>query len=417
MAARHLPAEAAPAAPGAGSQRIRQRPSTPADIAARAGVSESTVFRVLKGSALVAEATRQRIQSIMVELDYLPSEVRRRRGVRRTATIGDVAARAGVGEATVSRVLNGSEMVRQGTRERVQEVIDELHYRPSLMARGLSQGRTTTLGVIAPFFFRASAVERLRGVVAEFTAAGYDTVLYNVSTPEQVREQFENVVGGRAEGILVISVPPPRHAMERLMGSGTPLVLVDVRFAGVSHVYIDNVEGGRLATRHLLELGHRRIGFIGDFSENPFGFTSSADRCAGFRDMMGQAGLDVPPGYIREAPHSREAAALCASDLLALPGPPTAIFAGSDTQALGVLEAAARAGVDVPGQLSVIGFDDIEVAAHARLTTIRQPLEYSGARGAELLLRQNDGWRPQQPLVEEMPVELVVRGTTAAPPR
>jgi DNA-binding LacI/PurR family transcriptional regulator len=131
---------------------------------------------------------------------------------------------------------------------------------------------------------------------------------------------------------------------------------------------------------------------------------------------MRQAGREVAADYVKEGEHSRDLAARLASELLAQPKPPTAIFAASDTQAFGVLEAAARAGVDVPGQLSVIGFDDIEMAAYLGLTTIRQQLEYSGARGAQLLLELNDGWQPQEALVEKLPVELVVRRTTAVSP-
>jgi DNA-binding LacI/PurR family transcriptional regulator len=389
------------------------RPSTIADVAAGAGVSESTVSRVLKDSSLVNDITRQRVQSAIAKLDYHPSQTTSGRGARRLATIADVAARAGVGEATVSRVVNGSALVREVTRKRVQAAIEELDYRPSAMAQGLSRGRAMTFGVIAPFFIRPSAAERLRGAEAGFTAAGYDTVLYNISTPEQVREQFENVAGGRADGILVMSVPPPRRAMERLLGTGTPIVLVDVRYPGVSCVYTDDVEGGHLATRHLLELGHRRIAFVGDFSENPYGFTSSAHRCAGFRQTMRQSGLDVPADYVKEGEHSRDAAVHLASELLALPEPPTAIFAASDTQALGVLEAAGRAGVDVPGRLSVIGFDDIEVARYVGLTTVHQPLEYSGARGAKLLLDLENGLSPKKPPVEKLLLELIVRRTTA----
>jgi LacI family transcriptional regulator len=330
------------------------------------------------------------------------------------ATISDVAARAGVGEATVSRVLNGSALVREATRKKVQAAIEELDYRPSPIARGLSRGRAMTLGVIAPFFVRPSAVERLRGAESAFTAAGYDTVLYNVSTPDQVQEQFENVAGGRADGILVISVPPPPREMERLVDSRIPMVLVDLRFAGLSQVYTDDVEGGRVATQHLLELGHRRIGFVGDFSDNPFGFTSSAHRCQGFRETMGGAGLDVPPLYVKEGDHNRDVAVRLASELLRLENPPTAIFAASDTQAFGVLEAAVAAGVEVPRQLSVVGFDDIEVAAYVGLTTVRQPLRYSGSRGAGMLVEIAEGESRPVPKAEKLRLDLVVRRTTAS---
>jgi LacI family transcriptional regulator len=390
-----------------------QNPSLAA-VAARAGVSESTVSRVLQGSGLVREATRQRVEAAIAELDFRPVDPGGRRGSRRLATMADVAARAGVGVATVSRVVNGSGLVHEATRERVQSAIEELDYRPNHIARSLSRGQAMTLGVIIPFFVRPSAVERLRGAEARFTAAGYDTVLYNVSAPGQICEQFANVAGGRTDGILVVSVPPPRQLMRRLLQT-TPAVLVDVRYPGLSQVYSDDVEGGALATRHLLELGHRRIAFVGDLTDDRYGFTSSAHRRAGFEETMRRQGLDVPPDYVKEGEHAREVALNLASELLSLPEPPTAIFAASDTQALGVLEAAAQSGVDVPGELSVVGFDDIEVAPYVGLTTVRQPLEYSGARGAQLLLELLAGEHPRRPVVEKLSLELVVRRTTAPP--
>jgi DNA-binding LacI/PurR family transcriptional regulator len=394
----------------------RRSAATISAVALRADVSESTVSRVLKGSPLVGELTRRRVQAAISELNYRPGSQAATRSIHRQATISDVAARAGVGEATVSRVLNRSTLVREVTRQRVQAAIEHLDYRPSPIARGLSRGRAMTLGVLAPFFVRPSSVERLRGAEAAFTAAGYDTILYNISAPEQISEQFENVARGRADGVMIISVPPPSRALERLIASGKPVVLVDVCAPGVSQVYTDDVEGGQLATGHLLELGHRRIAFVGDFSENPYGFTSSAFRYSGFKQAMGEAGYKVPAAYVKEGVHSRDAALRLASELLALREPPTAIFAASDTQAFGVLGAAVQAGVEVPDGVSVIGFDDVEVAGYVGLSTIRQPLEYSGARGAQLLLDFTQSGQVREPIVEKLRLELVVRRTTAPPP-
>jgi LacI family transcriptional regulator len=376
-----------------------------------------TALRVVKGSDRVSDATRQRVLASAAELDYQPIKGARLQGAGRYATIADVAGLAEVSQATVSRVLNGSALVHEATRRRVQASIAELDYHPSPIARGLSRGRAMTLGVIVPFFVRPSSVERLRGAEARFTAAGYDTVLYNVSTPDQIGDQFGNVVGGRTDGVLVISVPPPRIQVDRLLGSGTPVVLVDVRHPGVSQIYTDDVEGGRLAARHLLKLGHRRIAFVGDVSENRYGFTSSAYRHAGFQAVMRKKGLEVPPQYIKEGEPGRDVAVGLAFELLALPEPPTAIFAASDTRAFGVLEAAVQAGVDVPGQLSVIGFDDVEAASYLGLTTVRQQLELSGSWGAQRLLELTDGWGPQHPVVEKLSLELVERRTTAEPAR
>jgi DNA-binding LacI/PurR family transcriptional regulator len=174
-------------------------------------------------------------------------------------------------------------------------------------------------------------------------------------------------------------------------------------------VSIDDVEGGRMAVEHLVGLGHRRIGFIGDDEDNPFGFTSSARRRLGAETAAAAAGAEL---LVRRGPHGGQQARRMAAELLALDEPPTAVFAGSDRQALGVLEAAADAGLDVPADLSVVGFDDVEVARYAGLTTVAQPLEESGERGAKLLLGTLEGVPGG---AERLSLRLIVRRTTAAP--
>ncbi len=177
---------------------------------------------------------------------------------------------------------------------------------------------------------------------------------------------------------------------------------------------IDDVEGGRLAARHLLEAGHRRVAFVGDREENAFGFGSSQRRLEGLREVLsGAAGL--PAELVRRGPHGRAAARAMTAELLALPDPPTAVFAASDVQALGVLDAAADARRPVPGALSVIGFDDIDLADAAGLTTVRQPLRESGRAGARLLLGSVGDAEP--PHIELPAVALVRRRTVGRPRR
>ena len=330
-------------------------------------------------------------------------------------TIADVAAAAGVGAGTVSRVLNNSPRVKAETRAKVLAAIDQLDYRPSPLARGLSRGRPQTLGVIVPFFTHASAVERLRGVVAALDGSRYDLVLFNVESPAHRDEHFASLTRrDRADGLLVASLPAPNGSLERLADAGVPVVLLDARGKGVPAVVTDDVEGGRIATRHLLALGHERIAFIGDEPDNPFGFTSSRDRERGYVEAMATGGVDVWPGYICHGPHVRSVARRLTEELLALQRPPTAIFAASDAQALGVLEAVRGAGRRVPDDLSVVGFDDIEVSGYAGLTTVQQPLYESGFRATSLLLEALDTG-PLAPIEHELPLELIVRETTGAP--
>jgi LacI family transcriptional regulator len=331
-------------------------------------------------------------------------------------TIADVAAHAGVGAGTVSRVLNESPRVSERTRARVLAAIELLDYRPNPLARGLSRGRCQTLGVVVPFFTHASAVERLRGVAAALDGSRYDLVLFNVESPLHRDEHFATLTRrDRADGLLIMSLPPPAHSLARLAEAGVPMVLLDAQGAGVPAVVTDDVEGGRIATHHLLALGHERIAFIGDDPDNPLGFTAGSSREAGYRETMADAGVTIPAGYVCHGPHVRSLARRLTERLLARRDRPTAVFASSDTQALGVLEAARASGIDVPGEVSVVGFDDVEVSSYAGLTTVRQPLFESGRLGAQILLDALEDEHPPAARVHQLPLDLVERSTTAPP--
>lgn len=330
-------------------------------------------------------------------------------------TIADVAARAGVGVATVSRVFNGHTNVAAPTRARVLAAIRELNYRPSSVARNLSLRRTFVIGVVVPFFTNPSAVERLRGIVSGLEASPYDLALFDVESPDRQRRAFDTFGrGDRADGLIVVSLVPPDLELLRLAAAQIPCVLVDAPHPDLPTVLSDDVAGGELATRYLLELGHRRIAFIGDNPPDRFRFHSSRDRTKGYVDALERAGVSPRPDYVREGTQSRHVARSIAQELLRLPEPPTAIFAASDTQALGVLEAAQALRVRIPDELSVVGFDDVEAASYMGLTTVRQPLFESGRRGAELLLQALAG-KPLAVRSETLPLELVVRRTTGPP--
>ncbi len=332
-----------------------------------------------------------------------------------SATIRDVAERAGVGLATVSRVVNNSPLVSPATRQRVLNVIAELRYTPHQAARSLSLGKTLTVTTIAPFFTRPSVVERLRGVEANLADSGYQLIVCNVETVERRDICLRDLPRKeRSDGVLIISLAPHPEEVTALQQPGVAVVLIDTYVAGMTCVFIDDQQGGYIATRHLLDLGHERIAYISDPLTDPFNFTSSRDRYAGYRQALTDAGMPFCESYHRSGMHGRYEARRLATELLSLDRAPTAIFAASDTQALGVLEAAHDIHLRVPDDLSVIGYDDIEIAEYLGLTTIRQPLFETGARGVELLLERL-GNLDTDPVSERMPVELVIRRTTAAP--
>jgi DNA-binding LacI/PurR family transcriptional regulator len=332
------------------------------------------------------------------------------------ATIADVAARAGVGVATVSRVMNGSANVRPATRDRVLDAVRALNYRPSSIARSLSLQRTNVVAALLPWFTNPSAVQRVRGIVEGLSRSGYDLMVFDIESEDRQRRAFELFDrGDRADGLLVVSTLPDESHVERLQAARIPCILVDAVHPALPSIAVDDVAGGDIATRHLVELGHRRIALIGD-TPPEFRFDWSRDRTRGYERALQAAGIDLRPEYVREGTRLLHVARAIATELLSLPERPTAIFAASDTQALGTLEAARALSIRVPEDLSVVGFDDIEVASYVGLTTVRQPLLESGRRGAELLLRALGG-RPVDLRTELLPLELVVRSTTGPAPR
>ena len=203
------------------------------------------------------------------------------------ATIADVATRAGVGVATVSRVLNGHANVRQTTRARVLDAIEALNYRPSPLARNLSLRRTHVIGVVVPFFTSPSAVERVRGVASALARTPYDLMLFDIESEDRREHAFQLFDrGDRSDGLLVVSLIPPDDEVERLRSARLPVVLVDAPHPAFPSIVVDDVYGGELATTHLIELGHQRIAFVGDKSPDPFRFATSLDRTRGYENRQ-----------------------------------------------------------------------------------------------------------------------------------
>jgi LacI family transcriptional regulator len=335
-----------------------------------------------------------------------------------TATIRDVARKAGVSVATVSRVINESGPVNELTKGRVLEAVDALAFTPSPAARRLSLGRTLTVSVVVSFLTRPQAAERLRGVDAVLSDSEFDLVIYNVESPEKGDKYLRELpLAKRTDGLIVISLPPSPGDIASLVSAAVPVVVIDVHssaLGGLPRVVGDDVAGGELAARHLLGLGHKRIAFVGDEFESPFGFTSGRDRFAGFERALAQRGVPLRPDFVALGAHGRYEARELGHRLLTAPEPPTAIFAASDTQALGVLSAARELSLDVPGDVSVVGYDDIEAADYVGLTTVRQQLFESGRAGAELLLNEIEG-RSAVPASIELEPSIVIRATSAPP--
>ncbi len=326
-------------------------------------------------------------------------------------TVYDVATQAGVSISTVSRVLNAPEKVKPATRERVMAVIDALGFVPKAEAVARSRREHGRIGVLAPFLTYPSFVQRLRGVTTALSDSPYELIIYYVDSLARLEGHIASLsVTRRLDGLILMGLSLSEAAAERLQRAGIETLPIEFPCHGFSSVEIDNEAGGRLAAEHLLAQGHRRLGFVGDTDLPDFAIRNSERRLAGYRAAIEEAGLTLPDEYIGLAPHGLETARQQGHRLLSLAEPPTAIFAQSDTQAVGVLRAARERGLTVPGDLAVVGFDDVEVAEYVGLTTVRQPLEESGRVAVELLLaRLADPTRPPQRV--QLPLTLIRRET------
>jgi LacI family transcriptional regulator len=331
-------------------------------------------------------------------------------------TVYDVAKLAGVGIGTVSRVLNNSSRVSPETQEKVLSAIRELGFRRSKAARQLSTGiQHRNIGAIMPFITHPSFVERLRGMQMALNDHdnNFNLVLYSVSEPDRHHEQLLAIVEqGAVDGLLITTLNLSEEQRDLLSQSGIPFVtLSDAGTQELNCISPDNVYGGYLATQHLLELGHRRIAYVGDEFSSSYGFPTSELRYNGYLSALKEYNIPYHPEYVRLGEHGEETAHRLTEELLALSEPPSAIFAMSDIQAIGCILAIGEAGWRVPDDISVIGFDDVQLSRFMRLTTIRQHLEQSGYLGMQLLLDMLTN--PEKLVARSLPpLELVLRDTT-----
>jgi DNA-binding LacI/PurR family transcriptional regulator len=272
--------------------------------------------------------------------------------------------------------------------------------------------QTGRIGVITPFFTAPSFVQRLRGIASALSKENYELVIYTVDSATHLESYFASLpLTGNLDGLIIMSLPVSDANVSRLMMHNLQTVLIEYPHRELNSVVIDDVEGGRMAVEHLVKKGHRQIAFLGDTDLPEYAIHPVSLRLTGFRQAMDAAGLPVPEDFVRLAPYTQEQTRLTASKLLNLPKPPTAIFAATDFQALGVLKAARQLKFRVPEQLAVMGFDDLDMAEYADLTTIRQHLDESGRLAVELLVStiKNPG-RPVRYV--NLPLQLIERLTT-----
>jgi len=329
----------------------------------------------------------------------------------------DVARHAGVSAGTVSRVLSGTPTVSPALVEAVEKAIAELGYRPNKLARGLRRQQTQTLGFVVPDITNPFFAELALSVEVAAAARGYNLFLGNSrNSTESEWEYLQNLLDHQVDGLVVVPAEETRGLP--LSVRTTPVVVLDREIPGqeLDYVGVDHQEGAREMVRYLADLGHQIIACIA----GPEGLGVGEQRYAGYAEvaapLIEKAGLR-PDAYVARGPFSFEAGVEAARSLLSLEPRPTAVFAGNDQQAIGVIRHCQSVGLTVPRDLSVAGFDDIPLASLVtpRLTTVRQPIDLIGARAVEYILGHDTPERG--PLTARLRTHLEVRDSCAPPPR
>jgi LacI family repressor for deo operon, udp, cdd, tsx, nupC, and nupG len=331
--------------------------------------------------------------------------------------IKDIAERAGVSVATVSRALADSALVTAQTRQRVLDLARELNYRPNVSARNLRTRKSMSVLLVVRDVGNPFYLDILKGVEATAREAGYSVLMGNTENdPARETEYFNMLRDGHADGMILMTGKLPPAGGGRLGGwNHLPVVvaLEMIEGSGLPHVQVDNVAAARGAVEHLIALGHRRIAHISGPVPEPM----SVCRRQGYRLAMGEAGLAIPDGYEVRGDFLLESGEQCCRSLFVLAEPPTALFVANDEMAYGAVHELRRMGRDVPGDVSIVGFDDLYLskAFYPALTTVSQPRAEIGRTAMGLLLAILSGGsvHRSEPLV--LPTVLNIRGSTAPP--
>lgn len=334
-----------------------------------------------------------------------------------STSVHDVADRAGVSVSTVSRALRHVPGISEATRKRVQAAAEELGYSASPSASRLATGRTLTVTVVVPLLAKWFFAEVIAAAGRVLSSEGYDVLLAELSTPELRSDFFASPrLHGRSDGALIVALQPTDAELAAVTAQGQAISLVGSERAGTSSVLVEDRVGGRAATRHLLNLGHERIAFLGISEKpgSPLGGVPPAERLLGHCDAMAEAGLPPDPTLELAVENTVDAGAEAMARLLTTKEPPTALVAASDELAFGALSTLRGAGLQLPGGFSLIGYDDHELARAVGLTTMNHGVADQGRLAAEALVAALAG---APPTTRRIVPQLVVRGSTAPPHR
>lgn len=330
------------------------------------------------------------------------------------ATIHDVAQDAGVSPTTVSRYLNNRIELPATTSARIDAAIRKLDYRPNLLAKRLSTGKSEAVGLVTPEIREPFFAELASAFEDEADRHGY-TVFMSSTRSSRDREIacLERLHDRHVDGLLMMTNTPDDGTLAKLIGTRRNVVLVDEDIPGVNvpRIFVENEQGAHAATRHLIEAGHSRIAYLG----GPRGLLTVGERQAGFARAMAEAGLQIRPDYLAMGSFAPDMARAATLRFLDLAEPPTAIFASSDYLAIGAVTALRDRAIAIPTQMSLIGFDDMPLGALLTppLTAIRQPVEALGRQGFQVLLSLLNG--EATPMLTRLPVDLIRRQSVGTP--
>ncbi|TDB71320.1 LacI family DNA-binding transcriptional regulator [Micromonospora sp. KC721] len=331
-----------------------------------------------------------------------------------STSLEDVARSAGVSPSTVSRALRGLPGVNEDNRRRIAEIAASLGYVISPAASRLASGRMHTIGVVVPYVNRWFFGQVILGVESVLRARGFDLLLYNIGD-NAGRERFfvEMPLRRRVDGVIVLSLPLSKSEVDRLTELNVPVAVVGVAATPFACVRIDDVSGAITAVRHLTQLGHRDIGLISSGTEIPMNFTTPVERRNGYLTALNEAHIDYDASLEAIGGFTIASGERAMARLLRGVRRPTAVFAESDEMAFGALRAIRRAGLRVPVDISVVGFDNHDMADLLDLTTIEQPVVQQGETVAQMLLDLLAAGGEPSGQLEVLPTRLLVRGSTA----
>ena len=329
--------------------------------------------------------------------------------------IVEIAERAGVSPATVSRALRGLHHVNERTRTRIVKAAMELHYplRPDLIPRDLTK-KTNCVGVIAPYISRWFFSQAINGIEQSLREVGMDLLLYNFSQVDARQRIFQQKqMRGKVDAIIVVSMPPTDEEFLSLLSLGIPITTIGFSHEGCTSVAIDDVLGGKVATQHLTDLGHRKIAVLSGARESAYNFDVSGNRNKGYEEALNEVGVEWNPELEISGDFNIYTSEIATESFLSRKKLPSAIFCHSDEMAFGALKAIRNKGMRVPEDISVIGFDDHDIAQYIGLTTVSQPPQFEGQVAAAATVTEitNPSLKKKNIVV---PLNLVVRETTAA---